>query len=332
MKIIKRILIGLVIVIVALLAIGFFLPQQVHVERSIDINAPSSLAFAQVNNLTNWVNWSPWDKRDSLMVKTFSGPEAGIGATYAWSSEHSEVGKGSMTISESVENEKVVTELDFMENGKATGGFLFAESNGVTKVTWYFDTDLGMNPIARYFGLMMDKFVGPDFESGLAALKQQCENNQDGAYTIEKLTTPEMELLSMKITCTGAEISQKLGECYGQIMAYVTAKKVNMAGMPMAFYYYSEDSIVMEPAIPIAIKTEGSGNILSTTMPSMNNVLKLNFYGDYHQLGLAHEAMDKYMAENNLVQGDKVWEIYATDPGQEPDTSKWLTEVYYLTQ
>lgn len=333
MKVLKNFFIGLLIVIAALVVISFFLPRLVHVERTANINAPASVVFNQINNLKNWGNWSPWEHKDPEMQKTYSGPESGIGATYAWSSEVRDVGKGSMTISESIENEKVVTELDFMENGKATGGFILTEKEGMTHVVWYFETDLGMNPIARYFGLLMEKFVSPDFDAGLVKLKEYCENNNTGSYKIESITTSDMELLSIKITCTPDEISQKMGECYGQIMAYITARQVTMAGMPLAiYYYYSEDSVVMEPAIPVVEKTEGNGSILSTTLLSMNNVLKLNYYGDYHNLGIAHEAMDAHMAANNITQGELVWEIYVTDPGQEPDTSKWLTEVYYQTK
>jgi len=41
--------------------------------------------------------------------------------------------------------------------------------------------DLGRSPLNRWFGLFMDKLVGPDFEAGLANLKRLSEAaRQDG--------------------------------------------------------------------------------------------------------------------------------------------------------
>jgi hypothetical protein len=44
--------------------------------------------------------------------------------------------------------------------------FIEIDSNS-TEVTWSMETDLGYNPIARYFGLFFDKMIGDDFEKGL---------------------------------------------------------------------------------------------------------------------------------------------------------------------
>ena len=38
-----------------------------------------------------------------------------------------------------------------------------------------FQGDLGSNPINRYFGLIMDRMMGPDFEEGLNTLKGKVE-------------------------------------------------------------------------------------------------------------------------------------------------------------
>ena len=40
--------------------------------------------------------------------------------------------------------------------------------------------DLGNNPIARYVGLMFDKWIGGDYEKGLARLKQVMEQGNAG--------------------------------------------------------------------------------------------------------------------------------------------------------
>jgi hypothetical protein len=76
---------------------------------------------------------------------------------------------------ESVPDRKVATALDFGEMGTASAAFLLDPRGAETGVTWTLDTDLGMNPIARYFGLGMDGIIGKDYEKGLAALKAAAE-------------------------------------------------------------------------------------------------------------------------------------------------------------
>jgi hypothetical protein len=177
MKIFKTIGIVLLSVIVLLLVISFFLPSQVHVERSRVIAAKPDAVFVQVNNLKNWFNWMPWNKKDPNMQVTWSDVTEGPGAKYSWASSHSEVGNGSVTISKSDPNKLVSTELDFMENGKASGDFIFEETAEGTKVTWTMDSDMGMNPVFKFLGLFMDGMVGPDFEQGLATLEETAKAN-----------------------------------------------------------------------------------------------------------------------------------------------------------
>ncbi|MGB7317109.1 MAG: SRPBCC family protein [Planktotalea sp.] len=175
MRIIKRILTILVVLIVVLVALAYVLPRKVMVARSIEIDAPAGQVFAKVNGLKAGADWSPWLSRDPEVKLTYSGPDTGVGSKLEWTSEHPQVGNGKQEIVESVPNERVVTALDFGEMGTAMAAFTLVEASGKTTITWDLDTDMGMNPIGRYMGLMMDRWVGSDYEKGLANLKAMVE-------------------------------------------------------------------------------------------------------------------------------------------------------------
>lgn len=175
MRIVKRLLAAILILVIALVAVSYLLPRDIKVARSIEINAPASEVFAQVNGLKAGADWSPWLKRDPDVQLTYSGPDTGVGSKLEWTSEHPQVGSGKQEIVESIENEKVLTALDFGDMGTATAAFILVENSGVTTITWDMETDMGMNPIGRYMGLMMDKWVGADYEKGLANLKALVE-------------------------------------------------------------------------------------------------------------------------------------------------------------
>lgn len=178
MRLFKRIALGLLIVIAVFVAVSYLLPRHVIVERQVTIDAPPEEVFPFVNSLQSGTEWSPWTVRDPDMEVTFEGPEEGVGNTMVWRSDVDTVGNGRQEIVESIENERVDTLLDFGEMGTADAWIDLEDVGGGTQVTWGLDVDMGMNPIGRWMGLMMDRLVGPDYEAGLMNLQDIVEEGQ----------------------------------------------------------------------------------------------------------------------------------------------------------
>ncbi|MES0862108.1 SRPBCC family protein [Ruegeria sp. SCPT10] len=176
MRFVKRLFVFLLVIVVALVGVSYLLPGKAEVSRSIIIDAPAEAIFPYVNSMQETEHWSPWLHRDPETKLSYSGPEAGVGNTLNWSSDHPQVGTGSQEIVESVENEAVRTALDFGPMGTAMAAFVLQPEGGQTQVTWGFETNLGLNPMSRWMGLMMDSWVGGDYERGLSNLKVLVES------------------------------------------------------------------------------------------------------------------------------------------------------------
>ncbi len=175
MRLIGRILIGIVVLVVVLLAVGMLFPRNVEVARSIEIDAPPETVFAHVNSLQRAAEWSPWLGIDPDVQTVYSGPEEGVGNRLEWTSEDPQVGNGAQEIIESEANTRVVSALDFGDMGLASATFELAPAGDGTSVTWALDADMGAGPVGRWMGLMMDNWVGADYETGLANLKALAE-------------------------------------------------------------------------------------------------------------------------------------------------------------
>jgi len=179
MKTLKRVLAGIVAVIVLLVVVGYALPRQVHVERSIVINAPQAQLFDALNGFKRFNEFSPWAALDPNTQYSYAGPESGVGAKMSWTSTDSKVGSGTNEIVESTPPDFIRARLDF--GGQlAEASFKFEPADTGTRITWGFDGDVGNNPIARYVGLMFDKWIGADYEKGLARLKEVMEQGNAG--------------------------------------------------------------------------------------------------------------------------------------------------------
>ncbi len=169
------IILGIVVVIVvAILIIGFSRPSTFRVERSITVNVPSETVYALLTDFRRSEAWSPWEKKDLNMKKTFSGPTTGLGAAFEWEGNQN-VGHGRQEIVEVVPHSKVKTRLNFYKpfKGENMAEFLFEPANGATLVRWVMYGPL--NFIVRVLCFNMDKMIGKDFEEGLANIKAHLE-------------------------------------------------------------------------------------------------------------------------------------------------------------
>ena len=160
----------------AILAAAAARPDTFRIERSIRIKAPPEKIFPLIDDLHSMATWSPWEKLDPAMKRTYSGADSGKGATYAWEG-NSKAGSGRMEITESTPPAKVVLKLDFIKPFEARNMVEFAllAQGDFTVVTHAMFGPLPfMSKLMQVF-LDMDRMVGAKFEEGLAELKVLAE-------------------------------------------------------------------------------------------------------------------------------------------------------------
>lgn len=168
----------LAVVIIAILVLGllggFLMPSSYDVERSIVVQRDAATIYPYLSSPRKWQEWTPWTKeRYPQMTTEYSGPEMGAGAKSSWVDPDN--GNGSMVMTKADPKKGVHYDLSFEGWSKSEGRLLMEEADGGTKVVMGMRGDFGMNPVYRYFGLMMDGAMGAEFEQGLAKLKRVVE-------------------------------------------------------------------------------------------------------------------------------------------------------------
>lgn len=340
MKVVKKILIGLLVLIAVLMVIGFFLPAKFHAERSAVISGKPEQVFALINKLENWSKWDPWHKMDPNWKITWGDTTEGLGGSYAWESENSNVGNGHMRICESNPNEKVVLEMYFMEdNEPAFGSFTLSPDGEGTKVVWALDGDMGMNPVKRWMGMMMGSMIGPMFEQGLADMEKAVKEmpgtstEKIAGFDFEMRTTDKMLLAGIREKVMLKDLnSDKFSEWYTELGKVTGMQKLQPAGDAMAlFYSYENGSTEMEPAFPVASMGKDEGKVKFHEMAG-SKVLVVKYYGPYEKTEPVYNAAFEYLGKSGMKSKPSplAWEVYKTGPmTHEADTSKWLTEIFF---
>jgi len=174
-RVLGNILIAILAVIALVLLVGLFLPRSYHLERTIDIQADTETIYPDLASLRRWPEWTAWNKgMDPAAEFKFGTPETGVGAEYSWSGPV--LGQGRLKLTKTDPAKGIEYSLEF-ENGSMTseGAITMEKVAGVIRVTWVDRGDLGRSPVNRYFGLLMDSLVGPNFEKGLQTLKSRAE-------------------------------------------------------------------------------------------------------------------------------------------------------------
>ena len=140
------------------------------------MKAPPERIYPLIADFRAWAPWSPWEKKDPAMKRTFSGPDSGVGAAYGWEGDKN-VGTGKMTILEATAPGKVVIKLEFLKPFEATNTaeFTLQPQGDSTAITWaMYGKSNFLSKLMCVF-MSMEKMVGPDFEAGLAGLKALAE-------------------------------------------------------------------------------------------------------------------------------------------------------------
>ena len=334
MKTIKIIGIVLGAIIVLFLVIGIFLPKRVHLEESIEIKAPSTIVFNQVSNFNNWAKWSPFQDSLSDMKTIIRDPAEGVGAIMKWESKKD--GNGSLTFIEVLPDSNIKAELNFEDNSRSIVTCDFKQIQDGTKVVWGMDVEDLSYPFGKWFGLFMGKMMHSDFQKGLNSLKLLCESGKamlsekwKTSEVIEKEVSPMMAL-TIKDSSTVDGFSQKFEEIYSLIGIYMKKMKIKQTAAPFCIYHtWNPNGLtVIEAGIPIDKKISGKDRILFSELPG-GKVVMASQFGSYESSGNAHNAIEKYMKEKNIICNGAPWEVYVTDPTTEPDTANWETQIYY---
>jgi AraC family transcriptional regulator len=148
--------------------------------------------------------------------------------------------------------------------------------------------------------------------------------------SIEIVELPEMKVMTSQANgLKEDEIGPTLGELLPAVFTHVITNGGQPTGMPFARYDLKPDhTFHVEAGAPVAEHVAETETIKRSVLPG-GPAAKLVHTGPYENLSSAHMSVHAWMKENGREAVGLPWEVYLTDPGQEPDNSKWVTEVYY---
>lgn len=327
----KKILIAIVGLIVLILLIGLALPSHLDVSSTETIEARPATVFGQVNELKNWPAWSYWNTLDPDMKVIYGEPTAGTGASYSWTS--TTMGDGNLTITNSISDSLVEINLDFLDMGTASASYALTPTGNGTSITGQFSSNYGFNPVARWMGLLLMKSeIEKSFDYSLSKIKTIAESGAVYSIDISEVELSTTNYIGVSRTLDPRNmtaVNEAMGQMFSELTAALNRSKVDIDGPAFALFpSYSDSSMQVIAALPVE-----AGSALPAKYPMQSTqgglMVKGVHIGPYMGLSDSYSQIDKYMSVNNLKAAGAPMEVYLTDPSVEPDTSKWVTEIYF---
>ncbi len=146
--------------------------------------------------------------------------------------------------------------------------------------------------------------------------------------------------VAIRSRVTMQDIPTTLPPLNDEVFDWLAQRGIAPAGAPI-FRYLGGNMSKMEidVGVPVAQPVEGDGRVLADALPAGRYAVILHT-GDYSTVVTAHSALIDWAAQNGVRWqqhddgNEERWgarvEFYITDPGEEPDASKWETEVAFL--
>lgn len=327
MKTLKIVLIAMVVLVGGAAIWLATLNGRYDVTRTIFIAAPQETVFNQVADYKTWPNWGPWFSNDSTLTPSYGETTTGVGGTYSWVSDNS--GNGKMEFIEVTPHSALASQVTFEDMGGGTDYWIFEPKEGGTQVTWGFKGEMPF--FFRFMAAQMDAGIGPDYEKGLAKLKENLELLQPKVAVGKKVLQPTT-MYYIDYDLGFEEITPEwYANGYHKILVYLGKDAALQSGAPMAIHYTWDTETkrtVCALAIPCASDKPGVGDIKRGETFAGKTIF-VSHKGPRENLIESHEALEKYMEANNITYVGPAIEVYVTDTSTQPDTAQWLTEVYY---
>ncbi len=320
------------------LVLVFIAPTRMHVEATVEINAPASIVWNDIVKFERFSQWNTWKQMDSTTTFTITGEDGTVGAVYSWKGK--KIGEGQLQHLSFEPYKLIQQKLTFTKpfHSEADVYFNLSEAAEKTKVVWGFDAHY--NRPQNLMTWLMKGAIEDDYQKGLMNLKSMAEADKKGPgtpngmnETVKEMNYPATTFAAIRKTIPQRSIMSFYQSNLKQIYIAAEAAKLQ-PGVPCGLFYSwdtTKHQTDMAAAVPVPEGSTLKNGIEIIKLPAAK-AFYVDFYGPYDKIANAHVALHEFAA----VKGKKILlptiEMYVAFQGNEKDSSKWLTKVIYFMQ
>ena len=326
------------IVVVLIVAIGSAaiwlatLNGEYDVKRSITVDKGNAEVFNLVQDFNKWTIWSPWLCMEPDANVSISGNGMSVDDKYSWIGEL--VGEGTISHTK-IDIGKVIEQNILFKAPMESTSFVYWDFNNVndstTKITWGMKGEMPF--YLRFMAKMMEPMIGMDYERGLKMIKELAEKGYVASKVeiVDVVDVPAMNYLGQKTACTMNDMAENMKKSFSELSNYALSNVVEFE-KALSIYHdfdFIKGNVEYTAAVPVEADFAAKEPFYVGELKA-TKALKIRFLGDYQHVGNAWAAGMSYIRTHKLKENKDVppYEVYLNSPKEEPDSRKWITEVY----
>lgn len=309
----KWLLLILIFIIAGICLLYFVIPNKTLVQQrvSIPVNAKGFLrTFSDENR---WAAWWPGE----VMQKSGSGY-----ASLRFNGNTYNVLKktlSSISFFIRTKNDSFLTELLFIP--------LTTDSVGISWEGRRLSAGMSVNRLRFFYSA---KTINKDMATILERLRDFYlkEENIYGML-IKQESVLDSTLISTSGTSQVYPTTESIYGLVNKLKSYAEKNGAKQTGFPMMNIYKADSLYNIKVALPVDKKLKDEGKIVYRWMLGGGNILVTEVRGGLYTINKAFAEMENYVRDFRRTAPAIPFQSLVTDRSKEPDTSKWVTKVYW---
>jgi len=305
----KKGIIILALVLIASLIAGYFLiPGSQQFILSTTINCTDEGALRIIQNKEKWQQWWPGEKADKEL--------------YSFENARYRINKIMLNGFEATiyhNSDSAKSYLQVLPEGADSSEFQLS-------CMYVFSS----NPFIRYAEYFRLKKMQKNMSEWLMAVKSFFEKEENiYGMKIEIQKVKDSSLVSIKNSFTHYPTTEEIYSMVSSLKEYIMQKKGVENNFPMLNVYKSgTESYEAMVAIPTKWDIPMEGNFKLKKMV-LGNILVGEVKGGVQKVMEAEKQLSYYVNDHQKASPAISFQSLVTNRLQEPDTSKWITKLYY---
>jgi hypothetical protein len=234
----------------------------------------------------------------------------------------------------SILGKKLSSVVILVEHGKDTLTtelvFLPVKSDSIA-LSWEGTLQSSLSPVRRMQQFFITKRMERDISTLLERIREfySDESNIYGLKII-KDHVADSTLISTAGTTKGYPSVERIYKMVDQLKDFAHNKGAKQTGLPMLNIMTTDSvSYLTKVALPVDKKLKDEGKIVYRWMLGGGNILVTEVKGGPYTIQKSFETMEKYTEDHQRLAPAIPFQSLVTDRSQEPDTSKWITKIYW---
>ena len=296
---------------IVVIIIYFFLPGSVSFNQQVIIHGNVTNATRFLSEESQWHKWWPQNIKSG---NDSSGQLLYDSYKYAinWK----------LLSGDSVKIENETTFINSLLN-------IIPLQGDTLKIQWDGQSPKTLNPFKKFHNYREQARVRKNIVDILGSMKLFLENN-DAIYGthIDQIMVKDTLLIARKLNSSSYPTTSEIYHAIGELREYIRKEGAVETHYPML--HISKEMGVYENMIAIPISKAITGNnIFKLKRMIPGKILITEVRGGQSTNDLALKKIENYMEDYQLLSPALPFQSLVTDRSKEPDSSKWITMIYY---